>query len=58
MDYTPPVIPQVLGATTGAGAATILPEAGSALVNSLAIAIAVGLVVWAAAYFVMRKKTS
>ncbi len=56
MNYTPTPIPQVLGAATGVGAATVLPETGSPLINSLAIAVAVGLVVWAVMYFILRKK--
>lgn len=58
MNYTPTSVPQVLGAATGFGAAAILPVTGSSLVNSLAIATAAALVVWAALYFTLRSKTN
>lgn len=57
MQYTPSPTPQVLGTATGIGAAAVLPSTGSSLVNTLAIATAVALVVWAVLYFAMRKKT-
>jgi len=55
MTYTPSATPQVLGAAAGLGAGSILPVTGSSLINTIALATAAALVVWAMLYFVMRK---
>jgi len=48
-------VPQVLGAATGITAATVLPQTGMSSAIQVAIALAVGLAVWAVTYMATSK---